>query len=133
LLASRRGGNRWARTKVDLSLTLKSRRVGSFGTSPLGRLLEWLTLIWWRFTCALIAVPIAIGLSTSLPADQKLGLVIASPLLALTYWYLLLLTLLVCRALGRPGRILAHLVVVYFFLFSRFVVQGPPAILLHLT
>jgi hypothetical protein len=40
---------------------------------------------------------------------------------------------LICRYLGTFGRVFAHVLVIYFFLFSRLVVRPPPKLWLPLT
>ena len=79
------------------------------------------------------AVICVAGLLSNLPAPEKLGLVLLSPLIAIFYWYIFLVLLLFCRYLGLFGRVLAHILIIYFFLFSRLIVQHPPKVWLPLT
>jgi hypothetical protein len=64
---------------------------------------------------------------------QKALVVLFAPLAAVFYWYVFLFLLLVRRYMGRFGTVFAHLLIIYFFLFSRFVAQLPPSIYLPLT
>jgi hypothetical protein len=119
---------------IGLHIRFRSRQAGSFGMSPIGRMLEWLTQTWLRFTCLLISGLVAgIILFAEMPFPDKLGLIVLSPLMALVYWYVLLGLLLLSRHLGRFGRILSYFVVIYFFFFSRVVVQPPPMVDLPLA
>jgi hypothetical protein len=96
--------------------------------------MEWGTQTWLRFTCVLFSTIIVIGaLSANIPTADKLPLIILSPALAIVWWYMFLLLLLICRYLGSFGKLLAHFLVIYFFLFSRLVVQPPPRIELPLA
>ena len=119
---------------IDLQITFTSRQRGSLAHLPAGTMLEFLTKTWLRFTCALIVVFVAAVVTVSpLQPGEKFGLIVASPVFAIAFWYTLLSCLLVCRYLGSLGQVLAHLLIVYFFLFSRFVVQRPPKVWLPLT
>ncbi len=119
---------------VHLFLKFKSRRLGRFGNSPLGRVLEWLTITWLRFTCSLVSVSFLVFIPfVNLPADEKLLLILLAPIGAVIYWYIFLFLLLISEYLGTFGKILAHVLIVYFYLFSRFVVQQPPIVDLSLT
>jgi hypothetical protein len=120
---------------VQLYLKFQSRRPGSFGTSSAGRFAEWITTTWLRFTCLLFVIALCstISILPNIPISQKLTLVLASPIAAIFYWYFFLLCLLVCRYLGTFGKVLAHVLIVYFYLFSRFVVQKPPIVTLSLA
>ena len=118
---------------VDLYLQFRSRRAGSFGSSQIGQMMEWITTTWLRFTCFLSTIlMISIAIVSRLPTDQKMLLVVFAPVLSVASWYLFLLALLICRYLGRFGIILAHLLVIFFFIFSRLIVQPPPGIYLPL-
>lgn len=119
---------------MQIHLNFRSRRPGSFGPSPLGRLAESVTLTWLRFTCTLFTLLIgAAAVLSSAPLTDKAMLIVAAPIGALAFWCALLLCLLVCRYLGVAGRILAHVLVIYFCVFSRLIVQSPPTLLLRLT
>jgi hypothetical protein len=119
---------------IDLQITFTSRPAGSLVSLPGGAMLEFLTQTWLRFTCALVVTCVAIIVIVSpLPPGEKFGLIMTSPIFALAFWYALLGCLLVCRYLGFFGQVLAHLLIICFFLFSRFVVQRPPKVWLPLT
>jgi hypothetical protein len=82
----------------------------------------------------LFSVLIILGVAFSnIPSSDKIPLIMFAPVFAVVYWYQFLFLLLICRYLGVFGRILAHVLVVYFFLFSRLIVQQPPRIELPLT
>jgi hypothetical protein len=118
---------------VELQIEFTSRKPGSFGLSPFGRTLEWVTRTWLRFTCFLFSAGIAlIALSSPMPVSEKFVLIVFAPVAALVYWYMFLFLLLICRYLGRFGRVFAHVLIIYFFLFSRLVVQPPPKVWLPL-
>lgn len=119
---------------VELYLQFRSRQAGSFGNRPVGQILECVTETWLRFTCLVFSVLIVlIALSSKMPADQKILAVVFAPVAAVVYWYIFLFLLLISRYLGRFGTIYAHCLVIYFYLFSRLVVQPPPGIYLPLT
>lgn len=118
---------------MELQIEFASRKPGSFGSSPLGLALEWITKTWLRFTCLLISAIVIIAvLSSNIPPSDKLPFIIFAPLAAVMYWYMFLFLLLICRYLGLFGRVLAHFLVIYFFLFSRLIVQHPPKVWLPL-
>jgi hypothetical protein len=119
---------------IDLQITFSSRRPGSFGSGPFGNVLEWWTTNWFRFTCLLVSAFITIGgLSSKLPASEKVFIITLAPVLATMTWGAFLLVLLFCRYLGTFGQVFAHLLIIYFFLFSRLVVQHPPKLWLPIT
>jgi hypothetical protein len=119
---------------VQLFIKFRSRRSGSLGLSPLGRLLEWLTTTWLRFTCLVfVLLIIAIAPFANIPPNEKFILIIFAPIGAVVYWYFFLFLLLISEYLGTFGRILAHVLIIYFYFFSRFVVQRPPIVSLPLT
>lgn len=118
---------------MELQIEFTSRKPGSFGHSPVGRTFEWITTTWLRFTCFLFCMIITLmALASPMPASEKFMLILFAPFVALVYWYMFLFLLLICRYLGRFGRILAHVLIIYFFLFSRLVVQHPPKVWLPL-
>lgn len=118
---------------MELEIEFASRKLGSFGSSPIGLAMEWITKTWLRFTCLLFCAIIIIAVPPSnMPPSDKLPLIIFAPLVAVIYWYMFLFLLLICRYLGLFGRILAHILVIYFFLFSRLIVQHPPKVWLPL-
>jgi hypothetical protein len=118
---------------MELQIEFSSRRAGSFGGSPIGLAMEWITKTWLRFTCLLFSGVIIVAvLASSMPPSEKWPIVIFAPLAAVVYWYVFLFLLLICRYLGRFGRIFAHVLVIYFFLFSRLIVQHPPKVWLPL-
>jgi hypothetical protein len=118
---------------VELQITFSSRTPGSFGNTAAGRIAEWLTKTWLRFTCALISsMIIIVVLVSQLPLSEKVPLLLSAPIIAVIYWYMFLCLLLVCRYLGWVGRVFGSALVIYFFLFSRFVVQRPPKVWLPL-
>jgi hypothetical protein len=118
---------------MELQIEFASRKPGSFGGSRIGLAMEWVTRTWLRFTCLLFSAIIIIAvLPSNIPSSDKLPLIIFAPLAAVIYWYMFLFLLLICRYLGLFGRILAHVLVIYFFLFSRLIVQHPPKVWLPL-
>lgn len=119
---------------VQLYVAFRSRKSGSFGSSISGNILEFCTKTWARFTCVLMFAFIALPvLFSNLPSGQKLSIVAAAPIAALIYWYAFLLLLLLCRYMGPFGIIFANLLLIYFYLFSRLIVQPPPGVYLPLT
>lgn len=119
---------------VQLYFKFRSRPRGSFGTSPVGRVAEWITTTWLRFTCFLIVSIIVILVSPSnLATDQKALIILASPVFAIFYWYGLLFCILISRYLGIFGRVFANVLVIYIYLFSRLIAQRPPIVGLGLT
>ena len=95
--------------------------------------MEWLTKTWLRFTCLLFsAIIILVVISSDILPSDKLTLIICAPVIAVFFWYMFLFMLLICRYLGLSGRILAHVLVIYFFLFARLIIQHPPKIWLPL-
>jgi sterol desaturase/sphingolipid hydroxylase (fatty acid hydroxylase superfamily) len=129
-----RGASSYACFPVRVHLSFRSRRAGSFGTSSIGRVAEWVTTTWLRFTCALFVVVIVlVAILSPMAAGQKLMLIVFAPIAALFYWYGLLVCLLICRFLGTFGAVLAHILVIYLYIFSALVVQPPPTIDLRLT
>ena len=118
---------------MDLQIEFRSRKPGSFGGSPIGLALEWITKTWLRFTCLLFSAIIIVAvMPSSIHPSEKLPLIILAPLFAVIYWYMFLFLLLVCRYLGLFGRLLAYVLVIYFFLFSRVIIQHPPKVWLPL-
>lgn len=119
---------------VQLYFKFHSRRRGSFGTSPVGRIAEWVTTTWLRFTCLMFSILIiAIFPLANLPPNDKLVMVVFAPIGAAVYWYVLLFLLLVSEYLGTFGKVLSRVLVVYFYVFSRLIVQRPPIVSLPLT
>lgn len=119
---------------VQLYFKFRSRRRGSFGTSTVGRIAEWITTTWLRFTCLLFVVLIVMVVAPSdLPPDQKATVILLSPIMAVICWYVFLFFILVCRYLGTFGNVLAHVLIIYFYVFSGLVVQRPPIVGLGLT
>jgi hypothetical protein len=119
---------------MQIFLKFRSRRPGSFGTSGVGRVAEWITATWLRFTCALftVAIVVTVGVSNT-PATDKLVLMALAPVGALFFWFALLFCLLICRFLGKFGMVLAHVLVIYFYAFSGLVAETPPTVALRLT
>lgn len=118
---------------MDLQIKFASRKAGSFGTSPVGKVAEWATTTWLRFTCLLFTIPIIVfAVPSNLPIAEKAALVLLAPLISLIYWYIFLFLILICRYLGLAGRLLAHLLVIYFYLFAWLIVQNPPYVHLPL-
>jgi hypothetical protein len=64
---------------------------------------------------------------------QKIGVVLLAPLGGAIYWYVFLFLLLISEYLGTFGIVLSRVLVLYFFLFSRFVAERPPLVSLPLT
>jgi len=60
-------------------------------------------------------------------------MIILAPIGATMYWYLFLFLLLISEYLGTVGRVLSRVLVVYFYIFSRLIVQPPPLVSLPLT
>ena len=119
---------------LGLQIKFSSRTAGSFGNSRSGKLFEWLTRTWLKFTCVLFSAAIMTIVAVSqLRMPDKLLLVVLAPLFAIVYWYVFLFLLLICRHIGLFGRILAHVLIIYFFLFSRLIVQEPPKVWLPLA
>jgi hypothetical protein len=48
-------------TVMELQIEFASRKPGSFGTSAIGRIMEWITKTWLRFTCTFFSAVITIG------------------------------------------------------------------------
>jgi hypothetical protein len=70
---------------------LPSRKLGSFGHSPLGAALEFMTLSWFRFEVFLIWLVLALGILAN-PWPNTLSAMLfsfSSPLLAIGIWILL--------------------------------------------
>lgn len=119
---------------VDLHIKFKSRRPGTFGSSPVGKFAEWVTTTWLRFTCTLFtALFVTLALASSIPPADKLTTLAVAPVAALMLWYFFLFSILLCEYLGTFGKLLSRLLVVYFYLFSWLVVQHPPTVDLGLT
>jgi hypothetical protein len=119
---------------VQLYIQFRSRRPGSFGTSALGQAMEWCTRTWLRFTCLLGSILFGLlALFSSMPLEHRVAMLALAPVASVFYWYVFLFLLLISRYLGRWGGILANLLILYFYLFSRLVVQTPPAVYLPLT
>jgi hypothetical protein len=119
---------------VELQIEFTSRRPGSFGLGIAGRTMEWLTTTWFRFTClAISAIIIMAALSANMPFSSRIALIVFAPIAATFYWFAFLFLLLICRYLGTFGRVFANVLVIYFYLFSRLVVQPPPKLWLPLT
>jgi hypothetical protein len=74
-----------------------------------------------------------VALVAPLPPEQKLAMIAFSPIGAVFYWGCLLVCILIAPYLGVFGKILSHVLVAYFYLFSRVVVQEPPVVGLGLT
>jgi hypothetical protein len=66
-------------------------------------------------------------------SGDKIVLMATAPLIAIVYWYMFLFLLLISEYLGMFGIVLARVLVIYFYLFSRLIVQEPPLIGLGLT
>jgi hypothetical protein len=76
---------------------------------------------------------IALALSSDLVMSQKLQAILLSPFISIVGWYFFLCCILMCEYLGPFGKILARALVLYFYVFSRLVVQRPPRVELSLT
>jgi hypothetical protein len=119
---------------VKLSIKFSSRRPGSFGNSSVGRVMEWLTTTWLRFTCSLFSgLIIVLVLFSNIPAGEKIPLILGAPFVAIVYWYMFLFLLLISEYLGKYGVILSRVLIIYYYLFSRLVVHEPPIVGLGLT
>ena len=119
---------------VELHIKFKSRQQGTFGNSPVGRTAEWLTTTWVRFTCSLIVIlVVAVTLASNLPPNVKLNTILVSPIVAVLCWHAFLFLILVSEYLGVFGKVLSRILVLYFYLFSRLIVQQPPMTVLGLT
>ncbi len=95
---------------------------------------EWLTTTWLRFTVLLFSCVFwAVALSASMPLGSKAIFVLGAPIAGVVYYYLFLLLILVCEYLGSFGLVFSRLLIVYFYVFSRLVVQSPPIVSLPLT
>jgi hypothetical protein len=119
---------------VQLHLRFRSRRAGSFGSSPVGKVFEWLTATWLRFSCLMLCIIISlIAVFSDLPAGQQLAMILLSPIGGIFYWYVFLFLLLVSEYMGTFGIVLSRVLIIYFYLFSRLIVQRPPPVSLPLT
>jgi hypothetical protein len=119
---------------VQLYFRFQCRRRGSFGPSTVGRIAEWITTTWLRFTCVVFSILIiAVAPLANLPSNDKMIMVIFAPIGAVMYWYIFLFLLLISEYLGTFGKVLSRVLVIYFYLCSRLVVQRPPIVSLPLT
>jgi hypothetical protein len=119
---------------IELHIKFANRQQGAYGKSLLGRTAEWITTTWLRFSCTLFTVIAwAIILSSNLSPNEKFHAFLIAPILAIARWYFLLLCVLLCKYLGTFGKIFAHVLVIYFYLFSRLIVQRSPTVDLGLT
>lgn len=96
--------------------------------------MEWITATWARWTCTLLTLLFLIPtvLSDKPAADMAIEIA-AIPFISIVIWYSILVMLLISRHLGVIGVALSAVVIVYFFMFSKFVVQSHPKIFLPLT
>ena len=120
---------------VRLYIRFASRRAGSFGDdNPIAKVLEWFTTTWLRFTCLLVTGLLFVVVPFSnIPPSGKIALCIGAPVAAIFYWYVFLFLLLISEYLGKSGIVLSRVLIIYFYLFSRLVVQEPPLVGLGLT
>ena len=112
---------------LELHYDFPNRKSGSFGTSAIGRFFEWWTTTWKRFTVLIFSVIIAVllGISPEL-GPERFIIIVFSPLAGLLYWYIFSIILLFSRHLGILGFIIAHILIIYYAIFSRVVVQKAP-------
>lgn len=119
---------------IELQVKFRSRSSGSFGSGPIGIAAEWLTATWMRFTTFLASLTIVMAtIAVNMPLQDKILVVVSAPIGGLMCWFLLLVFMLYSKSLGLLGRLFARTVVIYFFLFSRLVVQPPPMIEIELS
>lgn len=115
--------------RPHLTYTLPSRKPGLYGTSVGGQALEWLTATWFRFGALVLWIPlVTIILASPLPAIEKLGLLLVSPIGACVYLLILRGAGFVLLFVPKIGAVIGWLRVGYYLAFSRLVCQQAPDI-----
>ena len=112
----------------DLHYRLRSRPVGSFGRSPLGRIAESVTLSWFRFEVFLLWMIVVCAATSAQNMSSALLILIASPATALTLWVLIKLLGWIFYFIPAVGRFWGWGRLLFLTLFSRLIVQEPPGI-----
>lgn len=114
----------------DLHYHLRSRTAGSFGTSPLGRIAESLTLTWFRFEFVLSWLVVLVGIVASLGLGTGAAAlaILLSPMTALALWLLLKLTGWLFYFVPKIGPLWGWGRLLFLWLFSRLIVEPAPAI-----
>jgi len=122
------------RSGPALHYHLPARRAGSFGSSPIGRIAESVTLTWFRFEILLLWLALVAGfLAMSLNDwSSALRALLFSPVMALALWVLLKLTGWLFYFVPGVGRAWGWGRLMFIWLFSRAVVEPAPDIELPL-
>ncbi len=110
--------------------SLPHRTKGSFGVSPLGRVLEWATTSWMKFNISVIATSLAVFSILALPqlGERAILILVVSPLLASFIYVLLRIAFIVGYFLPGISMPLGWIRLGYIWLFSRLVAEAAPAI-----
>lgn len=111
---------------------LPHRKAGSFGTSGVGQVAEWLTTTWFRFgsfiTWCLI-LPVIASFATE-NAFGALGMLMASTILAAGCYLILQFSLMILYFVPVTNIVIAYARIALLWIFSRLVVQEAPEIAL---
>ena len=118
------------RSAPALHYRLPSRRAGSFGQSPLGRIAENLTLTWFRFELTLLWI-LVLSLPLAIPWPNfglALLSIAVSPLIALVLWALIKLSGWTLYFVPGVNRIWGWSHIIFLRVFSKLVVERAPEI-----
>jgi hypothetical protein len=114
----------------DLHYSLRARPAGSFGSSPIGRIAQNLTLTWFQFEASLLWLFVmASSLALPWPSAGAAALAfVAAPITALALWILVKLTGWVFYFIPKVGPIWGWGRLIFLWSFSRMVVEQAPKI-----
>ena len=111
--------------------TLQNRKLGKFTSWPLGQFLEWITLTWWKFNVAMLTVLFFASAATS-PGDTQLTMVqylfvVPAAIVAYPVFKILIFVSAFIPIVNIP---IGFSRILYYTIFSRFVVETAPKILM---
>jgi hypothetical protein len=106
---------------------LPNRRSGSFGSSVLGQTMEWTTATWLRFKFAILCmIFIVVALSVGGRALERLEFLLLSPFIAIIMLLFLKIFGVIVYFIPGPNRVFGWLRLLFFWTFSRLIVQQAP-------
>ena len=111
-------------------LVFPHRRLGSYGSGPVGQMAEWITLSWTRFVCVMSSAFFVLIAQATAPFPENFVLSLASPIMAafwiggwkVVYWFSLVSGICPFAKVIAFGRIALYRV------FSRLIVEEAPEI-----
>lgn len=116
-----------------LHYKLPRRTPGTFGSSRLGRVAEWITATWPRFNiavCWVVLVLLILTVPGPPPQSSKLELLLISPLAAPIFYVLIVLISWIAYTLPAVNFVFGAVRIFYLWAFCRLVMQPAPEIAL---